>query len=71
MRKVIRKQDNVATAGAYCHSDMGARAGRVAFKLEFGDISDLHVKAPKLAQTAETKPDIFLPKVWEVSIRYA
>jgi hypothetical protein len=29
MRKVNRKQDNVAKAGAYYKSGMGARAGRI------------------------------------------
>jgi len=37
-----------------------------------GDITDLQVKAPKLAKTAETRLDIFfLVDIWEVNVRYA
>jgi hypothetical protein len=67
MLKVIEKQDNVATAGTCCLSNMGARVGRVAF----GDISHLYVKASELARTVETKLDVILLEIWEVSKRYA
>jgi hypothetical protein len=36
-----------------------------------GNITELQVKAPKLAQTAETKLDVFILEMWEVSIRNA